>query len=399
MRLKRVLIFGLSALIAISLLSIFLTGCGTSGSTVTVTIGLTAPLSGSGAGYGQDIRDGIDMAIKKVNDAGGIKIGDTTYKFALESADDQMNPDQATANATRFVLEDGINIIWDPTANTIGPLMTKNTTSGEEFLIMAYSSVPLYAKGANKYMITLPPPFSVYMKPFIQDAMGAGWTRVALMQTAGDYGNLWASTFQAAWTGAGGTVVANAPSNYYTETDFSAYLTTALAQNPQVIFCGGPSEPTGLLIKQARDKGFTGGFIVIDQAKLDVIEQEIGMDKLEGAIGVLPINEATWTYTATFANDFQAQYGRQATWEAAICFTGFHILTEAMKSAGSVSDLAAIRAGFAANGVAMTSGDEWPVQYSGINNDTGALYMPGTPAMVKNGAFEAGTEIDWWLTK
>jgi branched-chain amino acid transport system substrate-binding protein len=398
MRLKKILIFVIGCLMTLSLLSVFLIGCG-GGKKAEVVIGLTAPLSGAGAGYGQDIRDGIDMAIKKANDAGGVKIGDTTYTFKLESADDQMTPDMAQTNANRFVLEDGINIIWDPTANTIAPLMTKNTTSGEEFLIMAYSSVPLYAQSPNKLMITLPPPFSVYLKPFIQTAMGQGWTKVALMQTTGAYGDLWGSNFEKAWTGAGGTVLAKAPANYYTETDYSAYLTTALAQNPDVIFCGGPSEPTGLLMKQARDKGFKGGFIVIDQAKLDVIANEIGMDKLEGAIGVLPVDETVWTYMPTFANDFQAQYGRKVTWEAAICYTGFHILTEAMKSAGSVSDLTAIRAGFAANGVAMTSGDEYPVQFSGINNDTGALFMPGTPVFVKDGQFQPGTEVDWWLAQ
>jgi branched-chain amino acid transport system substrate-binding protein len=366
MRLKRAIIFGISVLMMFSLLAIILTGCGSStSSAVEVTIGLTAPLTGSGAAYGQDVRDGIDMAMQKVNDAGGITIGGTTYKFKLESADDQMVPDLAATNANRFVLEDGINIIWDPTANTIAPLLQKNTTAGEEFLIMAYSSVPLYATAPNKYLITMPPPFSVYFKPFIQMAMAHGWMKMAMMQT-----------------------------------DFSAYLTAALAANPDVIFCGGPSEPTGLLIEQARARGYTGGFIVIDQAKLDVIADEIGMDKLEGAIGVLPIAMGAnlWPYLNTFIDDFQAKYGRPATWESAINYTAFHILTQAMINANSVDDLDAIRAGFATNDASVTSGDEYPVGYSGINPDTGALFMPGTPAEVKDGQFVEGQRVDWWLS-
>src|SRR4030042_2890516 len=268
MRVKRILIFAIAGLMTLSLVAVFLTGCG-GGTKAEVVIGLTAPLSGPGAAYGADVRDGLDMAIKKINDAGGIKIGDTTYTFTLESADDQMTPDKAQANTNRFVLEDGISIIWDPTANTIAPLLTKNTTSGEEFLIMAYSRGPLYANAPNPLMVTLPPPFSVYMRPFIQTAMGQGWTRVAVMQTTGAYGDLWGSSFKHAWAGGGGTGGAGNRANYYTETDYSAYLTAALAANPQVMFCGGPSEPTGLLIKQARDRGFTGGFLFIDQTKLE----------------------------------------------------------------------------------------------------------------------------------
>ena len=398
MRLKRFIVFGICSLIVLFSLTVVLTGCGKSTSSQEVVIGLTAPLSGPGAGFGQDIRDGIDMAIKKVNAAGGITIGDTKYTFKLESADDQMVPDQATANANRFVLEDGINIIWDPTANTIAPLLTKNTTPGEEFLMMAYTSVPLYAKTPNKLMVTLPPPFTVYFKPWIQMAMGNGWKKMAMMQTTGAYGDLWGSNFEPAWTAAGGTVVAKANANYYTETDYSAYLTTALAANPDVIFCGGPSDPTALLIKQARDKGFQGGFIVIDQAKLDVIAKTVPMDKLEGAIGVLPValGANTWPYMNTFINDFQAQYGRDATWESAITYTGFYILTRAMKNAGTTSDVTAIRAAFAADDVSVTSGDEFPVGYSGINQDTGAFLMPGTTTQVKNGAFTQEQMIEWW---
>ena len=382
----------------LSLSTVLLTGCGKSTTTKEVVIGLTAPLSGPGAGFGQDIRDGIDMAINKVNKDGGITIGDTKYSFKLESADDQMVPDQAEANASRFVLENGINIVWDPTANTISSLEAMNTTSGEEFLIMAYTSIALYIKTPNKLMVTLPPPFTVYFKPWITLAMGNGWKKMAMMQTTGAYGDLWGSNFKTAWTAAGGTIVAETPADYYKETDYSPFLTTALAANPDVIFCGGPSDPTALLIKQARDKGFKGGFIVIDQAKLDVIAKTVPMDQLEGAIGVLPValGANTWPYMNTFIKDFQAQYGRDATWESAICYTAFYTLTKAMKNAGSVDDVVAIRAGFATNDAAVMSGDKFPVGYSGINNDTGALLMPGTTTQVKNGAFTQEEMIEWW---
>ena len=59
----------------------------------TITIGLSAPLSGVGAGYGQDIQEGLEMAIKYINDNGGITIGDTTYVFELDAADDAMVPE------------------------------------------------------------------------------------------------------------------------------------------------------------------------------------------------------------------------------------------------------------------------------------------------------------------
>ncbi len=393
MRLKK--IFVLSVVLVMA--TMFLASCGgTKTTTETVTIGLTAPLSGVGASYGEDIKAGLDMAIKKVNAAGGITIGDKKYTFALEAADDGATPEAALANAQRFVLQDGINIVFDPYATTINSLMDINTKAGEEFMIMAYTSVPYYASKPNKMMLTIPPPFSVYIKPFITMAMTNGWKKMAMLQTTGAYGDLWGSTFEKAWVGAGGTVVAKAPANYYTETDYTPFLTTALAAGPDVIFCGGPSEPTALLIDQARGLGFKGGFIVIDQAKLDVIAEKIGMEKCEGAIGVLPVELGAnlWPYMTTFASDYKASYGKTVTWETAICYTAFYVLTQAMESAGSASDINAIRAAFANSSV--TSGDQFPVGFSGMNPDTGALWMPGTATQAKNGQFVEGQPIEWW---
>lgn len=368
------------------------------GETKVVKIGLNAPLSGPGAGYGQDIQDGLDIAIKEINDAGGIKIGEVTYTFELVAADDGMVPDEALTNANRFVLDEGINIIWDPTANTIAPQLEINTTAGEEFLMMAYTSVPLYASIPNDLMVTLPPPFSVYVESFIKMSMGNGWMKLGMLQTTGAYGDLWGSTFKTAWEGAGGTVVGAAPADYYTTTDYTPNLTTVLAGDPDVMIIGGPSDPTALVIEQARSLGYEGGFIVIDQAKLDDIADITGMEALEGAMGVLPVELGVdnWPAMGPFAEDYMNEMGERVTWETAICYTGFYILTQAMEAAGSVDDIMAIRDGFGMKDASVTSGDEFPVAFSGFDDATGALWMPATATVVVNGEFVSGDLIEWW---
>ena len=371
------------------------------GETKTIKIGLSAPLSGAGATYGEDIKAGLDMAINEINAAGGIKIGDMNYKFELVAADDEAVPENALTNANQFVLDQGINIIWNPVATTITPLLGINETAGEEFLVMAYTSVPLYASIPNGLMVTMPPPFSTYFKPFIESALGAGWTKMGMLQTTGAYGDLWGDNFKAAWEGAGGTVVSEAPADYYTTQDYTPNLTTVLAANPDVLFIGGPSTPTALVIEQARSLGFTGGFIVIDQAKLDDIADDIGMEALEGAIGVLPVENAVEDFPAMgpFSEEYRDEYGDRVTWETAICYTGFYILTQAMEAAGSAEDIDAIREGFTLSDASMTSGDEFPVEFSGFDDATGALWMPATATMVVDGAFVAGEPIEWWLAE
>jgi branched-chain amino acid transport system substrate-binding protein len=238
----------------------------------------------------------------------------------------------------------------------------------------------------------------VYVEAFIKTAMGNGWMKLGMLQTTGAYGDLWGSTFESAWTGAGGEVVAKAPADYYTTTDYTPFLTTVLAGNPDVMFIGGPSDPTALVIEQARSLGYQGGFIIIDQAKMDDIADITGIEALEGAMGVLPVELAEDDFPAMgpFAEMYMDEYGERVTWETAICYTGFYILTQAMEAAGNAEDPMEIRKGFAMNDAAMTPGTEFPVEFSGFNDETGALWMPATSCIVVNGEFVAGDLIEWW---
>ncbi|MDD3717252.1 MAG: ABC transporter substrate-binding protein [Actinomycetota bacterium] len=396
MRLKAIIVL----IVALMMVTLGLASCGEeAGEKVTKKIGLTAPLSGVSAQYGKDIEAGVQMAIERINEEGGITIGDTTYVFELVSADDEATPEPALSNAQRFILEEDIKVIFDPVATSIQPLIGINEKAGEEFIMMAYTSVPLYTEKVNKYMITMPPPFASYIKPWITLAMGKGWTKLGMVQTTGAYGDLWGKYFEQAWTGAGGTVVAKAPASYYTESDFTPYLTTVLAANPDVIFCGGPSDPTALVIDQARGLGFTGGFIVIDQAKLDFIADTTGMEKLEGAIGVLPVADAydLWPFLETFNDDYVEKYGgERTTWESAIAYSGTMILARAMDEAQSVDDVEAIRAAFNVSGIAELDGAEYPVGYQGINPQTGALFMPATATICEDGVFLEQEPVEWW---
>jgi branched-chain amino acid transport system substrate-binding protein len=395
MRFKKILVLA----IAMLMVTLFMTSCGGGGGTegkTTIYIGLTGPLTGMGGAYGQDVKAGLDMAINDINAAGGVNIGGTDYIFVLKAADDVAIPEAALANAQRLVLEEGINIIFDPLANTITSLEDINTKAGEEFLIMGYTSIPLYQTEPNKFMIIGPPPFTVLVKNYVTMGRGQGWTKMAMLQTSDAYGVVWGNAMKPAWTAAGGSIVAEALSNYYTETDYTPYITKALAANPDVLFIGGPSDPTALVIDQARSLGFKGGFITMDQAKIDGMAETLGWDKMNGTIGVIPVVNSTAPYMPTFMQQYKDQYNKLVTWETAINYTMFNLLVDSMKIAGSVDDIAAIRAAFAKNTTADPS--NFPVEFGGFDNANGQMYMPTQYGIVLNGKFNAQEPYYWWRT-
>lgn len=72
----------------------------------TVRIGLSAPLTGLDAAFGQGLRAGAEQAVADHNRAGG-------RRFALTTADDGGDPKQAAAIAARFAA-DGIGLVVGP---------------------------------------------------------------------------------------------------------------------------------------------------------------------------------------------------------------------------------------------------------------------------------------------
>lgn len=308
-----------------------------------VKIGYTGPLSGGAALYGKNVLSGIQMAVDEIN-ASGLEVKGKKVKLEVVALDDKYAPAESAINARRLVQQHKTPAVFVPHSGGIFALQAFNEQ--EKFLVMAYSSVPRITDAGNKLTIRIPPAYTGYIEPFVKAQMKRYGKNVALVPADHDYAKAWVQAFVPAWEGAGGKVVANNPMSYTKATDFYSGVSRAIADKPDVMFIGGPSEPTALVVKQARELGFKGGFIVMDQAKMDEMARVTnGLGMLEGSIGVLPlVNDGR-----PAAQQYNAKYkklhdGRDATTEMSLNYTMVYALAGAMKLAGTTSDAAAIRA-------------------------------------------------------
>ncbi|MDB6001518.1 MAG: putative type branched chain amino acid transport system, periplasmic component [Rhizobacter sp.] len=308
-----------------------------------VKIGYSGPLSGGAALYGKNVLDGMKMAADEVN-AGGFEVAGKKYKLEIVALDDKYNPAETAINAQRLVQESKTPAILVPHSGGIFALQTNN--EAQKYLLLAYSSVPEITNRGNKMSLRIPPEFTSYIQPFINHAMKKYGKNVAIADADHDYAKAWNAAFKPAWEAAGGKVVADNPMSYNRATDFYSGVSLVLAAKPDVLFVGGASEPTGLVIKQARELGFKGGFIIIDQAKMDEIGKVTGgYASLEGSIGVLPLVDDTAGDAKGFVERFRKIYpGRDPSSEVSLNYTAVHATAMAMKLAGTVTDAAAIRA-------------------------------------------------------
>ncbi len=227
-----------------------------------------------------------------------------------------------------------------PHSGGIYALQTNN--EAQKYLILAYSSTPQIAARGNKLTLRIPPEFTSYIPSFIKHAMGKYGKNLALADADHDYAKAWNAAFKPAWEAAGGKIVADNPMSYNRATDFYSGVSRALAGKPDVLFIGGASEPTGLVVKQARELGFKGGFILIDQAKMDEVQKVSGgYASLEGSIGVLPLVDDSTADAKAFVERFRKVYpGRDPSSEVSLNYTAVHATAVAMKLAGSVTDAA-----------------------------------------------------------
>ena len=360
-----------------------------------IVIGFTGPLSGPAAEYGQDIFSGVDMAVKDINAAGGITVSGKKYTFKLSKLDDRVDPIQAVNNARRFKADKAI-AVFNGVFNTIAPMLKINQEKGNEFIMMAYTSTPKATEMGNKLVVATTVDFTTYVHVFADWALKKGWKKCAMVVTLGAYGDEWRSGFKEYWVKNGGTITADKPANYYTETDFSTPIAAALATNPDVMLIGGPSGTTALVIEQARGMGYKGGFIMIDQAKQDYMAKLLKGTKLMGdLIGTGGVVSIDFPGATAFEKRYVATYKKMVSWECALNYTAMHALARAIVAAGTVDDVYKIRDAFPKALTPPLLGDKFPNEEFGIEK-TGRMHIAASVQTITKGKSDPSVMYIWW---
>lgn len=80
----------------------------------TIELGAAVSATGIYAANGQNTKNGYEFAVKKINDAGGVKIGGKCYHFAIKYYDDESTPARAAQLVERLIDQDKINFVLGP---------------------------------------------------------------------------------------------------------------------------------------------------------------------------------------------------------------------------------------------------------------------------------------------
>jgi branched-chain amino acid transport system substrate-binding protein len=374
-----------STLVACAL-TIALGACASGATEESVTIGFTGPLSGGAALYGRNALDGLQLAVADINGAGGVAVGGRRVRVEVVSLDDRYFPNESATNAKRLLHQHGTPIVFCPHSGGILAIQGFNAQT-PKFIVGAYSSEPQILERKNPLTLMIPPRYTVYFDAFARTMMARHGRRLGRIPGSHAYAKEWTKGFSRVWEQHGGTLLANNEVDYNTTADFSSVVAKALAEKPDVLFIGGPSQATALVIKAAREQGFTGGFAVMDQAKFEEMNKIVPMAMLENSVGVMPLVANPDERAKRFVQKYRRAKGetRDPPREVSLTYLAMHVLARAMELAGTVSDAEAIMAKVD-EAAATLSDDVKPSELLGVD-ERGHMRQPVVAAHVLGGQF------------
>lgn len=328
---------------AAALLVAGLAGCGAGAGDDTVKIGAILPLTGSFSTYGGPLRQAAELAVERVNAAGGITVGGVSHQVSLEVYDDgtayEKNIPQVFPQA---VLRDQVPFLitaWS--TYNVAPLLKSNPVPTVDVLAATWQ--PPVTDGDDH--IFLLRPFTPDIIPGVPAYMQQNYQakRIAYIGPDDAFANGQLASLREAAAKTGSEVVGQV--RYPAEaTDLSSFVRQAMASNPEAIHVGGSTQAVAPLLTQLHQAGNTAPISMYTGMTPDQARDLIGPD-LYGDVmanvhefeGVTPQTNPS-PAAQQFGKDFQARYGIYGIDLIQWAYDSVWIAKAAMEQAGTVDD-------------------------------------------------------------
>lgn len=298
----------------------------------TIKIGLTAPITGSWAAEGQDMKQICELLADQVNADGGL-LG---KNIEVVVADDGGNEQTAALAAQRLVTK-GIAAV----VGTYGSSVTEASQG-----IYNAARIPQIANGSTavrlsekgfKYFFRTSPRDDEQGRVAAKTLVSMGYKKIAILHDNTTYAKGLAEETKAILDKEPVDIVffdALTPG----EQDYTTILTTLKTKNAEVVFFTGYYPEAGLMLRQKKDMGFDVPFIGGDATNNPDLVKIAGKDAAEGFYFISP--PVPQDLPAKEAKDFLAAYTKKygaapgSIW-AVLSGDGFRVMVEAIKQTQS----------------------------------------------------------------
>jgi branched-chain amino acid transport system substrate-binding protein len=292
-----------------------------------IKVGVVASLTGVGAYFGEQFVSGLQMAVKEVNDKGGVN--GQTIKLIIE--DSKTDNTTALTVAKKLIDVDGVKIILGDSWNATTLTMVPYTNEKKVILISPNASLDAFTK--DDYVFRLISRTADLVKPLAKYVIDSGAKTVAIARVSSLFTDEHSVDFTKEFERLGGSVIAD---EQFTSpgSDVRSELTKIKAKNPDVIFDIHNSGPSiGLMISQANQIGLKTKWISSWAAENGALLKAYPKE-IEGIIYPFMYDEADSVASKTFADKVRAG-GKDANFFVAAGYDILNVIAKVVEEVGS----------------------------------------------------------------
>lgn len=369
-----------------------------------ITLGAAVSITGQYATNGKNTKDGYDLAVKVINDKGGIQVGGKTYKLAVKYYDDESTPARGAQLVDRLIAQDDIKFLLGPYSSgltkAIAPVTEKYQvpmieangadrdlfTQGYKYTFAVLSTSDQYVssaidllgeltKSAGKDPAQLKVAIAIENDPFSKDV------RAGVVDDAKRWGM---------------SVVIDdkLPPDF---ADMSATLTKVKALKPDLLVVSGHTKGVILGVRQVSEQKIDVPMLAATHCDSAEIIKKFGKAAEYWLCGsqwdsTLTYQDALFGKAADFATLFKQTYNYDAPYQSAESAAAVEVFADAIQRAGSL-DPAKVRDAIAATDMETFYGY---VKFDATGKNTA---KPMVLYQVQNGEYKVVAPQKWASSK
>ena len=266
----------------------------------TIILGAAVSLSGKYSTNGEHTKNGYNMAVKRINDMGGVTVGGKSYKFDIIYYDDESDSSRAAQLAERLIKQDGVHYMLGPYSSGLTKAMAPVTEENQIPMVEANgASRSLFTKG-YKYLFAVLSAANQYLEVAIDLAVeknGGNPVNIAMAfeQDAFSQDVRIGVVEAAERTGSTITIDDKLPKEL---NDMAATLSKVKATNPDVLVVSGHSKGALTAIRQISEMQVDVPMLAMTHCDASKLAKQHGK-KSEYALCA-----AQWHKTLSYSDDF-----------------------------------------------------------------------------------------------
>jgi branched-chain amino acid transport system substrate-binding protein len=324
-----------------------------------IVLGDISVVSGEAAQYGEQIRAGEDLAVKQINDTGGIN----GRKLRIEHKDNHANKAEAVALFRGFVGDKKIQAVLGPNTSTDAVATTDIANQSKIVSVVTGGAAP-WPVPFGDWVFRVPAQNGDVIGSLVKDANASLHIRSAAIVYASDQDYSVAAEDLFKKVAAENNIkIARVEKFRAGDVDYSSLITALKNAHVDAVFISAVADNAGPMLRQAKELGLTGITWIGDAGLQNPAFWGLSNGAAAGALTGTPFDPtSTDPAVKSFVDAFKAANSADPTLYNAYGYDSVKLLAEAIKNAGENVSRQSIR-------------DELS-KISGLDAATGTLSFP-----------------------